>query len=347
MLSLEHLAELAQKYASDLTSRTAEFTLRGHLFSSANGPHLMGVINLSPDSWYRESVVTGTDAAVARAHRLQAEGAHLIDLGTESTLAHAARADAQQQIQTLLPILDPLSRAGALISVETYQPEVARRCLEAGAAVLNLTGTRPPDEVYRMVAEHRAGVILCYVQGKNVREVGDFNPSPDHTHTLLEYFRTEIDRAVQAGVHAIWIDPGMGFYYRNLQDSSARIRYQAETFLNSFRLRKLGWPFVMPFPMLSSFSRTKFARPNLSLPSSPFSAKRIFCVPTKSPRFAPSPELSEFFHEKISIRRRSGHRCFGGAGGLSLPGIGRSGLFPRPSPSKRNESDLPFGPAAS
>ena len=253
MLSLEHLAELAQKYASDLTARTAEFTLRGHSFSSANGPHLMGVINLSPDSWYRESVVTGTDAALARVQRLQAEGAHLIDLGAESTLAHAARADTQQQIQTLLPILEPLSRAGALISVETYQPEVARRCLEAGAAVLNLTGTRPSDEVYRMVAEHRAGVILCYVQGNNVREVGDFTPSTDHTQTLLDYFRTEIDRAVQAGVHAIWIDPGMGFYYRNLQDSSARIRYQAETFLNSFRLRKLGWPVCHALPHAFEF----------------------------------------------------------------------------------------------
>ena len=137
--------------------------------------------------------------------------------------------------------------------METYQPEVARRCLEAGAAVLNLTGTRPSDEVYRMVAEHQAGVILCYVQGKNVREVGDFTPSPDHTHTLLEYFQTEIDRAVQAGVHAIWIDPGMGFYYRNLQDSSARIRYQAETFLNSFRLRKLGWPVCHALPHAFEF----------------------------------------------------------------------------------------------
>ena len=253
MLSLESLAELAQHHAAALPAKVAEFEIRGHPFNSANRPHLMGVINLSADSWYRESVVTSTDSALARARRLRAEGAHLIDLGAESSLHHAARIDPAQQIATLLPILQPLAQEGSLISIETYQPEVARRCLEAGAAVLNLTGSRPPDDLYRTVAAHRAGIILCYVQGENVRAVGDFVHSPDHATALLDYFRREIDRAVQAGVHAIWIDPGLGFYYKNLQDSTARIRYQAETFLHTFRLRTLGWPVCHALPHAFEF----------------------------------------------------------------------------------------------
>lgn len=253
MLSLESLAELAQHHAAALPAKVAEFEIRGHPFNSANRPHLMGVINLSADSWYRESVVTSTDSALVRARRLRAEGAHLIDLGAESSLHHAARIDPAQQIATLLPILQPLAQEGSLISIETYQPEVARRCLEAGAAVLNLTGSRPPDDLYRTVAAHRAGIILCYVQGENVRAVGDFVHSPDHATALLDYFRREIDRAVQAGVHAIWIDPGLGFYYKNLQDSTARIRYQAETFLHTFRLRTLGWPVCHALPHAFEF----------------------------------------------------------------------------------------------
>ncbi|MCX6935116.1 MAG: dihydropteroate synthase, partial [Verrucomicrobia bacterium] len=253
MLSLEHLADLVRQHASALPARVAEFEIRGHAFRAADRPHLMGVINLSPDSWYRESVVLDTETALKRAHLLSAEGAHLIDLGTESTLAHAARVNPEQQIRTLLPIIEPLAREGSLLSVETYQPEVARRCLEAGAGVLNLTGTRPSDDLYRMVTDHRAGIILCYVQGTNVREVGDFVHSPDHATALLDFFRREIDRAVAAGVHAIWIDPGMGFYYRNLQDSTARIRYQAETFLHSFRLRALGWPVCHALPHAFEF----------------------------------------------------------------------------------------------
>lgn len=253
MLSLESLAELTQKYSAALPAQVAEFTLRGQPFRAADRPHLMGVINLSADSWYRESVCLGTEAALARARRLRSEGAHLIDLGAESSLAHAARVGPDQQIQTLLPIVTSLAQEGALLSIETYQPSVARRCLEAGAAVLNLTGTSPDKEVYRMVADHQAGIILCYVQGKNVREVGDFLHSPDHATALLDYFRTEIDRAVTAGIQAIWIDPGMGFYYRNLQDSTARIRYQAETFLHSFRLRTLGWPVCHALPHAFEF----------------------------------------------------------------------------------------------
>lgn len=253
MLSLECLARLAQEHSSALTAQVAEFEIHGHSFSASQRPHLMGVINLSPDSWYRESVVSTTDDALNRARRLRTEGAHLIDLGTESTLAHATRVDPAQQIRTLLPILKPLAQEGILLSIETYHLEVARSCLEAGAAVLNLTGTTPPTDLYRLVADHRAGIVLCYVQGSNPRDVSNFIHSPDHATALLDYFRREIDRATAAGIHAIWIDPGLGFYYRNLQDSAARIRYQAETFLHSFRLRTLGWPVCHALPHAFEF----------------------------------------------------------------------------------------------
>ena len=253
MLTLETLADLCRRHSSDLPAQVAECRIHGQTFLSAEAPHLMGVINLSPDSWYRESVVLSTEAALEKARRLHAEGAHLIDLGTESTLAHAARIDPQTQSRKLLPIVQTLSREGLLLSVETYHPATARDCLEAGAAVLNLTGTHPSDEGYRMVADHQAGIILCYVQGTHVREVGDFVHSPDHAQSLKEYFQREIDRATAAGVRAIWIDPGLGFYYRNLQDSAARIRYQAETFLHSFRLRTLGWPVCHALPHAFEF----------------------------------------------------------------------------------------------
>jgi len=253
MLSLESLATLARDHAADLPARVREFTLKGKAFHAADRPHFMGVVNFSADSWYRESVVLSTASAIERIHRLRAEGAHLVDLGAESSLAHAARADAETQNRILLPVVRELAPQGFLLSVETYQPATARACLEAGAAILNLTGTPPSDEVYRMVADQGAGIILCYVQGPNVREVGDFVRSPDHAAALREYFRREIDRATAAGITAIWIDPGLGFYYRNLQDSTDRIRYQAETFLHSFRLRTLGWPVCHALPHAFEF----------------------------------------------------------------------------------------------
>lgn len=253
MLSLETLTTLAREHAGDLSARVREFSLKGVPFRSGDRPHLMGVVNFSTDSWYRESVVVSAASAMERIRRLRVEGAHLIDLGAESSLAHAARADAETQTRTLLPVLRELAPEGFLLSVETYEPTTARACLEAGAAVLNLTGTHPSEEIYRMVADHGAGIILCYVQGPHVRAVGDFVRSPDHAATLRDYFHKEIERATAAGVGAIWIDPGLGFYYRNLQDSAERIRYQAETFLHTFRLRTLGWPVCHALPHAFEF----------------------------------------------------------------------------------------------
>jgi dihydropteroate synthase len=179
---------------------------------------------------------------------LQAQGAAIIDIGTESTLAHAARMDDTRQKDKLLPLVRVLRERGMLVSVETYQPAVARACLEAGANVLNLTGTACTEELYRMVAGQDAAVIICYVQGKNVREVGDFNFSADPIAPMRDYFARQIELAGRSGVERIIIDPGLGFYYRNLQDSAIRVRHQMAVFLNTFRLRTLGFPICHALP---------------------------------------------------------------------------------------------------
>ena len=94
MLTLEDLASISREYADDLSCSVAEFELGGRRFGVPGVPALMGVINLSPDSWYRESVSLTTESAVRRGHQLAAQGAAILDLGAESTLSHAARADA-------------------------------------------------------------------------------------------------------------------------------------------------------------------------------------------------------------------------------------------------------------
>jgi dihydropteroate synthase len=99
-----------------------------------------------------------------------------------------------------------------------------------------------------MVAAHDAAVIICYVQGKNVREVGDFDFSADPVGPMQEFFAYQIDAAARNGVDRILLDPGLGFYYRNLQDSSVRVRHQMTVFLNTFRLRTLGFPICHALP---------------------------------------------------------------------------------------------------
>jgi dihydropteroate synthase len=248
MLRLEDLAELLEQNRAAAQARVKEFSIDGKPFAFNSRPAIMGVINLSPDSWYRESVCLTAESAVRRGTVMRAQGADIIDVGAESTLAHAARVDDAGQNSKLLPVVRSLRQAGILVSVETYQPAVTRACLEAGANILNLTGADHNDELFRMVAAHDAAVIICYVQGRNVREVGDFDFRADPVAMMRDYFARQIETALRNGVDRILIDPGLGFYYRNLQDSAVRVRHQMKVFLNTFRLRALGFPICHALP---------------------------------------------------------------------------------------------------
>ena len=255
MLNLEQLAALLEKNRAAASARVREFSIGGKQFNFNSQPAVMGVVNLSPDSWYRESVCLSAEAAVQRGKVLKAQGADIVDVGAESTLAHAARADDGAQNSKLIPVIKELRAADILVSVETYSPAVARACLEAGANVLNLTGNTASNKIFKMVATHDAAVIICYVAGKNVREVGDFDLSADPIPMMRDYFSRQIEIARRSGVEKILLDPGLGFYYRNLQDSAVRVRHQMNIFLNSFRLRGLGFPICHALPHAFEFFR--------------------------------------------------------------------------------------------
>jgi dihydropteroate synthase len=106
-----------------------------------------------------------------------------------------------------------------------------------------------------MAAAHDAAVIICYVQGKNVREAGDFDLSADPISMMKDYFSRQIEIARRSGTENIFLDPGLGFYYRNLQDSAVRVRHQMNIFLNTFRLRALGFPVCHALPHAFEFFR--------------------------------------------------------------------------------------------
>ena len=248
MLTLEQLAGMLEQKRDLAAARVKEFTIGGREFPFNSQPAIMGVVNLSADSWYRESVCLTADAAVQRGKVLAAQGAAIIDVGAESTLAHAARVDAAGQNSKLIPVIQGLRAEKIPVSVETYSPAVTRACLEAGANVLNLTGTAASDEIFRMVAAHRSAVIICYVAGDNVRTAGDFDLSADPIPMLRDFFARQIETAQRNGVERILIDPGLGFYYSNLQDGAVRVRHQMNIFLNTFQLRALGFPVCHALP---------------------------------------------------------------------------------------------------
>ena len=248
MISLSALAALADAHRSDLDAAVAPVQIGERVFPADGPPVLMGCINLSRDSTYRESIATSAESAVRKGRVLAAQGADLIDVGAESTTASASRVEAGRQIDGLVPVIRSLAGDGLLVSAETYDPVVARACLDAGAAVLNFTGAAHQDEVFALAAAYSATVVLCYVPGADVREVGDVDVDIDPIPGLLEHFDSRVSVARAAGVDRIVIDPGMGFFYGNLVDPQTRLRHQSRVIASTFRLRRLGLPVCHALP---------------------------------------------------------------------------------------------------
>lgn len=248
MITLAELAALAERHAPALDLPVKPVHLGDRVVDADAEPVVMGTLNLSRDSTYRDSIATNTDAAIRRGRTMWAQGADLIDIGAESTNGSADRVHLQRQIDLMAPVIEALASDGICVSAETYEPEIARACLEAGAQVLNFTGLEHQDAIYDLAVEYDASVILCSVVGANVREVSDVPLAEDPLPVFAEHFTERLDRAAARGLERIVLDPGLGFFYGNLTVPSVRVDYQTRVILQTFRLRELGLPICHALP---------------------------------------------------------------------------------------------------
>jgi len=246
MISLSALAALHSEYADDL-ARSVEPVTVGAVTIGGPDPVLMGTVNLSRDSTYRESIAVSTEAAVRMARTQVAQGASIVDLGAESSNSGTARVDEPRQQAVLVPVVEALAEE-CVVSVETYRPEVVEACLAAGARVLNLTGRDREDEMLAAAAAYGALVILCFCEPGDVRTPANAPAGSDPLPYLLDHFGPRIELARSLGVEQVVIDPGLGFYYGNLVDPTARVRHQATVLAQCFRLRSLGVPVCNALP---------------------------------------------------------------------------------------------------
>jgi dihydropteroate synthase len=258
MLSLSALADLAAANRPELDLPVGKLFVGDRTFDLDSTPIIMGTVNLSRHSTYRESIATNEESALRKARVMVAQGADVVDIGAESTTAAAPRVGVGPQIDALVPVIEQVAADGTLVSVETYEPEVVDACLRAGAQVLNMTGIEHEDAMLDLAATHGATVIMCFAAGANVRDVSDATVDRDPIPELLAHFSGRIERARERGAERIVIDPGMGFYYRNLTDPATRARHQAHVLLNGFRLRSLGVPICNALPHAFDFFEDQF-----------------------------------------------------------------------------------------
>ena len=175
---------------------------------------VMGIINLSPDSFYGESRCKTVEQALRTAETMLEEGAGILDIGAESSRPGSVPISVQEEIDRLLPVLIKLVEVVNIpISVDTYKPKVAHEVLKAGVNIINdITGLQQSEEMAQTISRFHAGVILMHMQGSPETMQG--SPHYEDVVTeVIDYLQKSLAIGVSAGIDPdkIAIDPGIGF----------------------------------------------------------------------------------------------------------------------------------------
>jgi dihydropteroate synthase len=200
---------------------------------------LMGILNVTPDSFSDGGLYLDAGAAVAHGREMAAEGADLIDVGGESTRPRAPEVPAEEELRRTEPVVEGLCAAGIAVSIDTSKAAVAQAALDAGASMVNdVTALRGDPELARLCAERGCEVVLMHMQG-TPRTMQADPTYDDVVDDVRAFLAGRIEEAVSAGVaeDRIWIDPGIGF--------GKTVEHNAELLRRLGELRDLGRPIVI------------------------------------------------------------------------------------------------------
>ena len=216
---------------------------------------IMGIINVTPDSFSDGGKYANVEAAVMRAKQMVADGADIIDIGGESSRPGAEPITANEECRRVIPVVQALAEQFQIpISVDTYKAKVAREALSAGACVINdITALHGDPNMCQIIADAQAGVILMHMQGLPAT----MQKAPTYQNVVAEVhaWLTEVaSQAVDRGIDSsrIMIDPGIGF--------GKTFDHNLEILRHLMQFRGIG------YPMLVGVSRKKFIGRILDLP---------------------------------------------------------------------------------
>ncbi|MEE4310880.1 MAG: dihydropteroate synthase [candidate division KSB1 bacterium] len=227
---------------------------RGKSLDLSTHTHVMGILNVTPDSFSDGGKYFDAQSAVNRGIEIESEGADIIDVGAESTRPGADPVSEEEEIQRLSPVVEALvGRVNIPISIDTYKVKVADEMLRRGAHIINdISGLRFEPEMKNIVAEHQAAIVIMHIKGvpRNMQE----NPQYDDVISeISNYLSESASMAQAAGIakESIVIDPGIGFGKR-VADNYAIMR-------NLRKFHSIG------YPLLIGTSRKSFIRKALNV----------------------------------------------------------------------------------
>jgi len=186
----------------------------GRIVNLSRHGMIMGVLNVTPDSFSDEGEFFSLDKAVARALEIAAEGAQIVDVGGESTRPGADPVDVKEELRRVIPIIEKLrAKIDVFISIDTSKSEVAKAALDAGAAIINdVTGGGGDEKMLPLAAQRNAALIIMHMQG-NPRNMQIAPHYDDVVSEVADFFLQQYARALECGIDpmAIAFDPGIGF----------------------------------------------------------------------------------------------------------------------------------------
>lgn len=216
------------------------FRFRGEHWCSGSQTRLMGILNVTPDSFSDGGLYDDTDRAVTHALRMVDEGADIIDVGGESTRPGAPVVDADEESRRVVPVIRELAaQRRVVISIDTVKSTVARAAVQAGAAIVNdVSGLHADPLMVDVLRETGAGCVLMHMRGtpETMQTLTDYD---DLIDDLRNYFKATMQAATDAGVceEQFMLDPGIGF---------AKTAEQNLELINGLeRFRELGRPILM------------------------------------------------------------------------------------------------------
>jgi dihydropteroate synthase len=183
-------------------------------FLAALGGHevlLMGVLNVTPDSFSDGGRYYDLSDAVAHGLRLAAEGADVVDVGGESTRPGADPVPAQEELRRVLPVVRDLAAAGIAVSIDTRHAEVADAAVDAGAVLVNdVSGLRDPA-MRAVAARHQVPAVVMHMSVPDPAVMQDFTDYDDVVSEVVAFLRAQAELALAEGVPSVVLDPGIGF----------------------------------------------------------------------------------------------------------------------------------------
>jgi dihydropteroate synthase len=201
-------------------------------------PKLMGVVNVTPDSFSDGGLFLDAGAAVEHGLELAAQGAEILDVGGESTRPGAAEVSEEEELARVVPVVAGLAEA-ATVSIDTSKVAVAEAAIDAGASIVNdVTALRRDPGIGALCAERGAGLVLMHMQG-DPRTMQESPEYADVVDDVKAFLAERLEAAVAAGVdeERVWLDPGIGFG-KNLDHNLELLRRLGE-------LHELGRPLVV------------------------------------------------------------------------------------------------------